>query len=334
MAESDTLTTKDRFEELRNKRIITSQELAELCALSTEEQFIVESMIPAHSTSIIVGDSGLGKSPLAYQLGLAIATGEKFCTLTTKKSPVLMIDLENSLSQADEMVESLRKFMGIERPEGLLRLNADIPSTIEEWIAFFRELKDITIIVDSLRAAWPAVPEKNQYAATLLQSLKSIARKHELTFILIHHLRKPGVGDDAPPRLGDVTLIEWLNQASGARALVNQSDGRIGVAPIGVAPTDRLLVKSKIRVTDEFDWTLIREYDSMGNPAGYRMENGIDSIGHAAKTEFLRLPHEFRFTEARDLLGKKGGSLAKFIEKCVRAGILERLTGDGGYRKR
>ena len=320
-----------RLEELESKPIINAQELAELCALSTQEQFIVENMIPAQATSIIVGDSGLGKSPLAYQLALSITTGLRFCNLPVMQSPVLMVDLENSIGQADEMIESLHKFMAIDaRPLNLFRLNSYIPSTTEEWMKFFSDIKDTTVIIDSLRAAWPSVPEKNMLAAELLQKLKAIARKQSLTFILIHHLRKPGTGEDTPPELKHVSLLEWLNQASGARALINQSAGRIGVTSDG---EDRLLLKSKIRVYDELDWVLVREYDSQGSPAGYRMELGLDSITPGAKQDFLKLPHEFRFVDARLLLDKKGGALVNFLGKCIRAGILERLPKDGGYRK-
>jgi len=323
-----TATAIARLQELESKRIITSLELAELCSLSTQEQFVIENMIPAQATSIIVGDSGLGKSPLAYQIALSVASGREFCHLPVRKSPVLMIDLENSATQADEMVESLCKFMSLPRPPELLRLNADFPSTMEDWSALWDSLKDMLIIVDSLRAAWPLAPEKNAMAATLLQDLKAKTRKNNLSFILVHHLRKPGTGDDTPPALKETSLIEWLNQASGARSLVNQSDGRIGVTPDG---QDRLLMKSKMRVHDEFDWVLVREYDETGSPAGYRMEVGLDTIGHASKVDLLKLPDAFRFAEARDLLGKKGGSLVKFLEKCIRAGVLERA--DGGYRK-
>src|SRR5258708_14136069 len=42
---------------------------------------LVEGLLPPRSVNILVGDSGVGKSPLAYHLGLCFASGTPFLVL-------------------------------------------------------------------------------------------------------------------------------------------------------------------------------------------------------------------------------------------------------------
>jgi hypothetical protein len=53
---------------------VTLDELARCC----KEQpinYLVEGLLPAEDVHVAVGDSGLGKTPWAYQLGLCVASG-------------------------------------------------------------------------------------------------------------------------------------------------------------------------------------------------------------------------------------------------------------------
>src|SRR6267378_1469177 len=43
--------------------------------------FVVEGLLPRASINLLVGDSGIGKSPLAYQLALSVAAGIPFLGL-------------------------------------------------------------------------------------------------------------------------------------------------------------------------------------------------------------------------------------------------------------
>jgi len=51
--------------------------------------------VPSRSVNILVGDSGLGKSPLVYQLGISVATGVPFLGRETRKGRVVIADNEN-----------------------------------------------------------------------------------------------------------------------------------------------------------------------------------------------------------------------------------------------
>src|SRR5580700_53891 len=53
---------------------------------------LVQGFIPASSVNLLVGESGVGKSALAYQLALATAAGVPFLGMPTRKSKVVLVD--------------------------------------------------------------------------------------------------------------------------------------------------------------------------------------------------------------------------------------------------
>ena len=65
------------------------------------QQHLVAGLIRPRTVNILVGDSGIGKSPLTYQMALAIAGGIPFLGIRTRQANVLLIDYENSLSDAN-----------------------------------------------------------------------------------------------------------------------------------------------------------------------------------------------------------------------------------------
>jgi len=65
--------------------------------------------------NILVGDSGIGKSPLAYQLGLAVARRQAFFwTCPTEQGNVLLVDFENSLTDVRWIMDQQRKHLRLE----------------------------------------------------------------------------------------------------------------------------------------------------------------------------------------------------------------------------
>src|ERR1035438_3031029 len=82
---------------------------------------LIDGLIPPGAVSILVGDSGIGKTPLAYQLALSLAAGLPFLGLPAKPAKVLLVDFENSLRDAHWMLEQLRKHLRLEKyPDNFL----------------------------------------------------------------------------------------------------------------------------------------------------------------------------------------------------------------------
>jgi RecA-family ATPase len=185
---------------------------------------VVELWIPRQSVCIVVGDSGLGKSAWAYQLGLCVASGKLFLGHRVEQGRVLYIDLENGRDEILGVTRSLSKHLGItEMPADFLLLTER--DHLRQLDSIVAEHRPLLVIVDSLRAFRPEAEEKPRLAAELLNELRDIAKKRQVSFLLIHHIKKPG--ENGVPALEDSQAMTWLLQACGARALVNQSDVRI-----------------------------------------------------------------------------------------------------------
>jgi len=77
---------------------------------------LVAGLLPSRSIGLLVGDSGLGKSPLVYQLGICLATGLPFLGRATRKGRVLIADFENGIGDAHELIERICRYLGLREP--------------------------------------------------------------------------------------------------------------------------------------------------------------------------------------------------------------------------
>lgn len=325
--------------------VVSLPEFERLCATERTEH-IVGNLIPEASVSIAVGDSGLGKSAWAYQLGMCVASGVPFLSHPVKQKCVLYIDLENGREGIMGVARSLVKHLGIDHlPEelSLLRDRVDV-NALDEIVAACRPA---LVIVDSLRAYRPEAEDKPKDAAIFLNKLRDIAKKYRTAFLLIHHIKKPG--EHGAPALEDTHVLTWLQLACGARALVNQSDVRIGfdnatgihrssaelrkvnsAAPEEVA----LVVKGFARLVGEFGpLYLARQFDDEGNPLGYRQMTGIELLfNQDQQAAFCYLPQRFSFKEAKTQYRRADQPTRDFLQKCIRVGTL-RQASRGIYEK-
>jgi|SRR5215469_13084640 len=171
--------------------VVSLPEFQRLCAAEPSAH-VVEGLIPEDFVCTAVGDSGLGKSSCAYQLGLCVASGKPFLGYPVKQGRVLYVDLENGRDGILEVTRSLAKHLAIVDPpkdfylldkrDNLFMLNPGIVAEYQAALA----------IVDSLRSFRPEAEEKPTYAAKLLNELRDIAKKYKVAFLLIHHIKKPG----------------------------------------------------------------------------------------------------------------------------------------------
>jgi len=176
-------------------------------------RMIVESLIP-QGLHIRGGAPKIGKSWLTLWLCLRIAQGEPVWNLPTEKGDTLYLCLEDSFARVQNR---------------LLDFTEDAPDTIHfatmsETIAgglvkqietFLTEHPQTNFIaIDTLQRVRDATCEANAYANDYreVNVLKSLADKHRIAILLIHHLRKQA--DDDP-----------LNMISGTTGLTGAVDG-------------------------------------------------------------------------------------------------------------
>jgi len=311
---------------------------------SDADLYVVEGLISAKSVNIAVGDSGLGKSPWAYQLALCVAGGVPFLGYAVARGSVLYIDLENGKTGIVEVCRSLVKHLRLSGwPEDFFSITSD--EHVHRMRELLKECTPVLVIVDSLRTYRPDAEEKPRTAASMMNELRKLAREFGTAFLLIHHVRKPG--EDGPPALEGERVMAWLNMACGARALINQSDVRIafdvsaGARRVaaerskgGVGEEVGLVVKGFARLHGEFGpLFLTRDCNEEGEPLGYRQMTGVELLFNSdQQAAFAGLPKEVQFKEAKRIYGRQDQATRDFLQKCERVGVLKQC-GRGRYVK-
>ncbi len=309
--------------------------LTELKKLFLQEppRYLIEGLLPSDDIHVAVGDSGLGKTAWAYQLGLCVATGKPFLGHPVRPSRVLHFDLENGLEEIIRLSDAMCKHLDIGREPGdfIVIPNDGNPPSIERAVA---DRRPGLVIVDTMRALYPEAEESNTRMGQLLQGLRSVARSHHCAILLIHHLRKPG--EAGGPPLENTPLLEWLLQAAGARAVINQTNTRIGLdKPRTLGRDDAALVmKSFVKLKGESaDFFLERVCDREGEPLGYRRLAGAALLGNPEQESAVaRLPQKFLFKEAKAIYNRSDDPTRKWLLKCETAGLVKQV-GRGTYER-
>src|ERR1035438_3878316 len=86
----------DPFVQLKQSfGMYSGNEMAAIGRQLPADNHLVEGLIPQRSVNLLVGDSGIGKSPMAYQIALAVAGGVPFLSLPVRTGKVVVADYEN-----------------------------------------------------------------------------------------------------------------------------------------------------------------------------------------------------------------------------------------------
>jgi RecA-family ATPase len=168
---------------------VTLDELERICR-EQPTNYIVEGLLPADDVHVAVGDSGLGKTPWAYQLGLCVATGEPFLGFPVRQGRVLYYDLENGREEIIQVGRSLRGHLGISAfPSDFLVLHDQGNPT---WLPTAVEAHSpILAIVDTLRAYRPMAQKSNEDMAAFLKDCKRSARQKHCAILFFHRSSMP-----------------------------------------------------------------------------------------------------------------------------------------------
>lgn len=331
------------YSQLKRKWSLYSPgELKERCEALGSKRYLIEGLFPERSLGIIVGDSGLGKSPLLYQMALCVAAGIPFLGRAVQQGRVIYLDYENGMGQVTDIVNALARHLGLaEMPEDLLLWNYNDSPTVQLG-QMVREVKPIWTIIDSLGSYQPDIDEKNSNASRAYREFRALMREAGTAITGIHHIKKPSErAGEVPAALEDSNVRRWFLQARGARALINGSDVRLGVDEPGLlsgtANNNReeiaLVVRGFGRVVGEIPTTfLARVCDEDGNPLGYKQATGASLLFNDDQiAAYAKLPQMFRFKEAKQAYERRDQATTDFLQKCIALNILRKTPQ--GYEK-
>jgi len=278
------------FRRLKNLyNIFDGSELdAVVAKLPSSNTHLVEGLIPPRSVNILVGDSAIGKSPLGYQLGLAVASGTPFLGMPVRQAKVLLVDFENDVVDARRILGQQRKHLGLAKCPHTFQLwlmnLSPLRENVEEVIATFAP--DL-VILDSLRSFNSKMESDNSVAVEQIKRLRVTAAEHGTAFLLIHHLHKQRqFGHSRAVSLEEGEVMDWLLRAAGVRALINQTDVRLAFSQ----QSGRLVLRGHVRTRGEVGPFLLRRKwaDGDDEPLGYeRLTVEPAMLGNAAQEACL-----------------------------------------------
>jgi hypothetical protein len=322
-------TIEVAVDKLKEHDLLRPQDVDKLCSRQNRNGGLVEGLIAGRSVSVLIGDSGLGKSPLAYQLGLCVAAGMPFLGLKTNRGTVVYADYENGLEESRALRNRLIKFLNLpQAPDNFMLWTPDCGNSLNiESIC--RDVKPALFIVDSLRSHDPAF-EKSDNAGHGMSKLRSVAYKHGVAMLVVHHVKKPGP-DGVPPLDSDSTvLMYWLNQASGHRSIINQSDSRIAADLPTRAEDAAMVLRWHRRLNGEGGPVYVeRVHDGQGEPIGYRRMTSIELLSNKEQEDAYhrlpRAPANFTFKDAKTAYGRSDNPTRKWLVKCQSLGLVEQV---------
>jgi KaiC/GvpD/RAD55 family RecA-like ATPase len=327
---------------LRMNYLLNHKNLGDECAKAehSSKTGAVGGFLPRRAVSFLVGDSGIGKSPLAYQLGLSVAAGVPFLGMKTESGLVIMGDYENGMEESLNLSKQVARFLGISKvPDNFVVWSADHANGKSMDIRSICESasqKPRLIIIDSLRSH-DAHFEKHEHAAEKMNQLNRVAYKSGAAILLIHHTRKPNREHSAPALDSDDTrVMQWLKETAGGGSLMNQSHTRIAVDSIdGRSHLDAALIlrwylKSKGEAGPLY---LERVCDEDGEPFGYRALTDLRLMANPdQEAAFRKLPVKFAFDEAKKVFGRTDDPTNKWLRKCASLGLVKKV-GRGRYER-
>jgi hypothetical protein len=283
---------------------------------------IVAKLNPPQSVNIVVGETGEGKTPLEMQKAICVAAGVPFLDQHVRQAPVVWVDFENGEAPVLTMMEKIAAALGLPAvPEGVHVLSfPDSIAEVDQQIALVRPK---LVIVDALRGFDSDAEQYNSKAGKLLRDRYQKVRKTDTSWDFIHHLKKYDA-DEKPDSLVTAPILQWLIQASGARALINQTAVRTGVQNFSMGQAE-LVVRGHCKLTGEFGpWHIARIYpDDSDEPIGYRRLTGVHLLQQADRELYAKLPEEFSHKELVKASGKtKGKAQGEWVRRCFSFGLL------------
>jgi len=173
-------------------------------------RFVISQLLP-QGLHVLAGAPKVGKSWLSLWLCLQVAKGEPAWEFPTTQGDVLYLCLEDSYSRIQNRLLDITD----DAPPNLFfaTMSEKLHSGLEQQIERFLTSHPDTalIVIDTLQRIRGGVNDANPYASDYrdLGILKTLADRHRIAILLIHHLRK--MNDDDP-----MNMISGTTGISGA----------------------------------------------------------------------------------------------------------------------
>jgi len=324
-------------QDLKQLGIYNAKALKAFGRRRNQQKWLVENLLLSQSFNVLVGDSGLGKTPLVLQLGLAVAGGSPSWhgyPIPTA-GPVLYLNGEMDADDLTQQIEALSSHLGfaappdnffMHHPDWAGKKQTDLTGGDRSLMDKVHASKARLVIVDPLRVFFPEA----ELDLKKFEELRSWARKIQTCVLLVHHRRKHDKVNGVYNLAGEPQ--SWLQEASGLGHLINLTDTRLGVDRPSVGAD--LLLCGFVRAHGVLSPVqLQRACDLDGQPVGYELRQGLRHTSQRAQDLFQGLPVSFAYKDVHTALQMGNSATTRVIDELLRAGVITKLENNQGYRK-
>lgn len=285
-----------------------------LSAVFPDPVWLAPGLIPAGMV-VLAGRPKLGKSWLALQLAVAVASGGKFLDSDITRRPVLYIALEDSPRRIKDRMNLQRATAGadvdffFEFPA----LSDDRALLALEKLRAERSYQ--LVIVDTLSRALGKVDQNDQVAVGfVVNQLQRWAIEHDLCLLLVDHHKKPSI-----------TVNDLVSDVLGATSKTAAADAVIGLyrqrgqRDATLKVTGRDIEERELSV--EFDrsigtWILRGDAEQVVNgEANQAIIDALLTLGQATHREVC------------EVTGQERSNAFRRLQDMTTRGILRRIDG-------
>jgi DNA-binding CsgD family transcriptional regulator len=278
---------------------------------------------------LLVGQPNVGKTPLAAQLAIAIALGNKWMgQCETRQAKVLYLGMEYSAQELIPLFDISRCGQKIPRGQLLIKtIEDEFPTTAEEALAdlewYIRALGVGVIIIDVLTAFLP--PEKfkqNVYRGDYseLKPYHRLALQYNASILGVWHASKR----ESDPRLmynGSTGM--WAAAASRITMYQDQEQ--------------RVRIASFARMADKVDWALAQEQHLAGRRWVVADAAPEPMMSEAERILWRWLKENSDKTNAKqpatiaDMTGLPPNTVKGTLRRMFEKNLIQQSAGSSGY---
>lgn len=198
----------------------------ELKAMNIVLEWVVVGLIPKNSVSLLYGRGGIGKTTLMMELANAVECGCPVFGMNTVKTPVIIVDYENSLAVLSERA----KRTGV---DGVMFMDSSTnPPQLDkpEWTIFLDLLRNYPgalFVFDTLRSSHSGDENDSRTMSQIMSRMRQL-RDAGATVVLLHHTPKGNdrqfKGSGAIFDLCDQTLALYQTAKTGSDQETDDDD--------------------------------------------------------------------------------------------------------------
>jgi hypothetical protein len=191
-----------------------------------EVEWLWDQRIPRASVSLLGGAPGVGKSALAFALGLSVATGRPFLGYDVAQGPVLYFDVDASADTQGPLLKKVMRGLGLSeeqlrdkfkyfdlQPDRIQPLDLGHLRMMKRAA---QEMQAVMIILDAWTSAfWNTRSNSAEDVAGKMAELRSLA-KDGFTILVLDHLPKPTANGPSAIERG---LIGSIMKPANARSV-------------------------------------------------------------------------------------------------------------------